>query len=85
MVFPLSFLLDWRYLMLKYLLGQLTQMTSWIGIVLIICALIAPRWAIIVLGVILFITHDEALKGWVTKNAPGITDWINKTIASWDL
>lgn len=70
---------------MKYILGQLLQVSAWIGIAVILCALFAPRWFIILLGTILFFTHDDKLKGWVSKNAPGISEWINKRIADMTL
>lgn len=62
--------------MKKYLLGQLSQVSAWIGIILIFAAFLLPREYIVFLGLALILTHDEALKGWVAKQAPGITKWF---------
>lgn len=64
--------------MRKYLLSQLLQVSAWIGFGLILCAFVAPRWFIILLGALLILTDDEKLKGWVAKNAPGLSAWIDE-------
>jgi hypothetical protein len=65
--------------MKKYLLAQLTQVSAWIGLIIIIAAFIAPREWIAVGGLALILTDDEALKGWVAKHAP----WIAKKFEDW--
>lgn len=64
--------------MKKYLLAQLLQVSAWTGFAVIIAAFIAPRWFIILLGILLIFTDDEWLKSWVAKNAPGIAKWIDE-------
>jgi hypothetical protein len=66
--------------MKKYLLAQLFQVSAWIGLALIISAFVAPRWVILTLGVLLILTDDEKLKGWVAKHAPGINAWLEEKI-----
>lgn len=65
--------------MWKYLLGQLLQVSAWIGISLIICAFVAPRWFIILMGFLLILTDDAWLSSWVKKNAPGVAKWLEET------
>ncbi len=66
---------------MKYILNQLSQVSSWIGIILIAISFIAPRWAIAVFGVLLFVSNDEELKAWVAKRAPGLTKWLSDLVA----
>ncbi len=62
--------------MKKYLLTQLTQVSAWIGVFIIIGAFLAPREYIAIFGLLLILTDDEALKGWVAKHAPGMVKWF---------
>ncbi len=62
--------------MIKYFLAQLAQVSAWIGLFVIIGAFVLPREYIAIGGVLLILTDDEALKGWVSKRAPGITKWF---------
>ncbi len=62
--------------MKKYLIAQLSQVSAWIGVLVVIGAFIAPREYIAIFGIALILTHDEALKNWVARNAPGITKWF---------
>jgi len=62
--------------MKKYLISQLTQISAWIGLLLVVSAFLVPRSWILVFGILLIITDDEALKGWVAKRAP----WLTKKI-----
>lgn len=63
---------------MKYLLSRLIEPSTWVGIAIIIGAFFAPRWFIILMGVILIFTGDAWLKAWVEKHAPGISIWIEK-------
>ncbi len=65
--------------MKKYLLGQLSQVSAWIGFALIISAFVAPRWLLVVFGVLLVITDDAKLKAWVSRNAP----WVTAKLDEW--
>lgn len=65
--------------MKKYILAQLTQVSAWIGLLIIIAAFIAPRGYIVIFGVALILTDDEALKTWVAKRSP----WLAAKIEEW--
>lgn len=65
--------------MKKYILSQLTQVSTWIGIVVFLAAFCAPREYIAFLGIALVLTHDEWLKNWVNKEAP----WLAAKIDEW--
>lgn len=67
--------------MWKYFLGQLLQVSAWVGIALIICAFVAPRWFIVLLGALLILTDDAWLTSWVKKNAPAIAKWLDETVS----
>jgi hypothetical protein len=56
--------------MKKYIFNQLTQVSAWIGFLLVVCALVAPRGYLAILGVVLMLTHDDTLKNWVIAHAP---------------
>lgn len=62
--------------MLKYFLDQLTQMCTWFGIFVIVAALFLPRLDIVILGGIMIFLHDEAIKNFISKRAPGLSKWI---------
>ena len=64
--------------MKKYLLAQLSQVSAWIGFLIILSAFFASRTTILVFGVLLILTDDAALKGWVSRNAPWLTRKINE-------
>lgn len=66
--------------MLKYLLSQLTQMSFWFGILVVVLALIAPTRDLVILGFIMIFMHDDAIKAFIAKHAPGLTAWIQKVI-----
>jgi hypothetical protein len=65
--------------MKKYLLTQLSQVSAWIGLLVILSAFFASRTTIVVFGGLLILTDDEALKGWVSRNAP----WLTNKIEEW--
>jgi hypothetical protein len=65
--------------MKKYLLAQLSQVSAWIGLLIILSAFFASRSTIVVFGVLLILTDDEALKGWVSRRAP----WLTARIEEW--
>lgn len=64
--------------MKKYILAQLSQVSAWIGLLVILSAFFASRTTIALFGLILILTDDEALKGWVARNAPWLTRKINQ-------
>lgn len=66
--------------MLKYFLSQLTQMCTWFGIFVIIAALFLPRMDIVILGGVMIFLHDEAIKNFIAKRAPGLTKWIQDIV-----
>ena len=65
--------------MKKYLLAQLTQVSAWIGLLIILSAFFASRTTIVIFGALLILTDDEALKGWVSRRAP----WLTSKIDEW--
>lgn len=62
--------------MKKWLLTQLSQASTWIGLAVIVASIIAPREYIMYLGVALMVIKDEAIKQWVTKIAPDLSKAI---------
>lgn len=64
--------------MKKYLLSRLLEPSTWIGLALILGAFIAPRWFILLVGAALIFSGDSWLKGWVSRNAPGIASAIDE-------
>lgn len=38
----------------------------------------APRWLLVVFGVLLVVTDDEKLKGWVGRHAPWVTKKLDE-------
>lgn len=67
--------------MKKYILSQLTQVSAWIGILIVLGAFFAPRSYIVFFGIALALTDDAALKAWVAKRSP----WIAKKLDEWTL
>lgn len=65
--------------MKKYILAQLSQVSAWIGLLIILSAFFASRSTIALFGLILILTDDAALKGWVSRNAP----WLARKINEW--
>lgn len=64
--------------MRKYFYAQLMQVSAWIGIAVFVMAFVAPREYIAFLGVLLLLTDDNWLNGWVAKNAPGLKKWLEE-------
>lgn len=60
----------------KYLLNQLTDVSAWIGLAVIVAALLLPRSFIVFLGILLILTNDEHLKSLVTKLAAEVKSKI---------
>lgn len=67
--------------MKKYILTQLTQVSSWIGVLIIVMALIVPRQYIVFLGIALILVDDAALKAWIAKQSPWLAAKINEWTA----
>ena len=65
--------------MKAYFLAQLSQVSAWIGLLIILSAFIASRTTIVVFGLLLILTDDEALKAWVARRAP----WLVAKIEEW--
>ena len=57
---------------MKTILARLLQVSTWVGIALIVSAFLAPRSFIVFLGLVLMFTDDETLKSVVAKCAPGV-------------
>lgn len=66
--------------MLKYFLSQLTQMCTWFGILVIVFALFASRGQIVLLGTVMIFLHDDIIKDFIAKRAPGLTKWIQEVM-----
>lgn len=66
--------------MLKYLLSQLTQMSMWFGICVILFAIFASRSEIITLGIVMIFLHDEVIKNFISNRAPGLAKWIQEAV-----
>jgi len=64
--------------MKKWFLLQLTEVSAWIGFIIVLSAFFAPREYIAILGVLLIATDDVALKNWVAKHVPGLTKWFEE-------
>ena len=58
---------------------QLTEITAWSGFLLIVSALIAPRWFILLLGILLICWDDKAASAFVAKRAP----WLARKVDEW--
>lgn len=48
--------------MRKFIIGQLTMMSTWFGLLIILVALLLPRDYIIIVGVVMLLTDDTHLK-----------------------
>lgn len=66
---------------MKYLLNQLTQISAWFGVCVIIAALFATRGELVILGAVMLLMHDSFIKDIIAKWAPGLSKWIEETIA----
>ena len=64
--------------MKKWFLLQLTEVSAWIGLMVILAALFAPTGYQIALGVLLIATDDEALKNWIAKRSPKLQAWFEE-------
>lgn len=64
--------------MKKYILNQLTQISSWIGLILIFAALLAPRDWIAILGIVMFFSNDTWLKNIIVRQAPWIKEILDE-------
>lgn len=64
--------------MKKWFFLQLTEVSAWLGLIIILSAFFAPREYIAILGVVLIATDDEALKAWLAKRSPGIAKWFEE-------
>lgn len=64
--------------MKKYLIKQLTEITAWIGFIVILMAIFSPREYIAIAGLLLIATDDEAVKNWIARNAPWLSNKIDK-------
>lgn len=65
--------------MKKYILAQLTQASFWIGVSIILLAVVAPRTYIMGFGVLLILVGDEIINKWLSKQsarlAAKIEEW----------
>ena len=66
---------------MKYLISRLTQMCLWFGICVILFAIFATRGEIVALGIVMLFLHDETIKNFIAKRAPGLARWIEGVMA----
>lgn len=64
--------------MKKWILLQLTEVSAWVGFIIIIATFIAPREYIAILGALLIIVDDDILKNWVAKISPKLAAKIEE-------
>ena len=65
---------------MKYLIGRLTQMCLWFGICVILFAFFATRGEIVALGIVMLFLHDETIKSFIARRAPGLARWIESVV-----
>lgn len=53
---------SWEILMRAFVISQLTMMSTWFGIILILVALLLPRDYVIILGIAVLLTDDAHLQ-----------------------
>lgn len=66
--------------MFKYFLSQLTQMSTWFGIFVILFSVFTPRSWIFLLGVVMIFLKDDAVKAFIAARAPTISKWIEDIV-----
>lgn len=66
--------------MLKYFLSQLTQMSTWFGLFVILGAFFCPRSWLFLLGVVMLFLRDDSVKAFITARAPGVSKWIEDAL-----
>ncbi len=65
---------------MKYLINQLTQMSAWLGVCVILAAIFATRGEIIILGIVMVLLHDSFIKDRINAWAPGLSKWIQSAV-----
>lgn len=67
--------------MKKYLINQLTQITAWVGLFLIIYYLLPlPSWLLLVGGITLIAVDDDIVKRGMAKVSPSLEKWLNDVL-----
>ena len=56
----------------NYIINQLTQISAWLGVAIIIAAIVAPVWVVVLFGVFLIMTDDKKLQDRFAKWSPSI-------------
>lgn len=64
--------------MKKYLLNQLTQISSWVGVLLMVTFFWLPREYFLFIGLILFFANDEWLRGWILRQSPFLKKFFDE-------
>ncbi len=64
--------------MAKWFFAQLTQVSAWIGLAVVISAVLLPREYIAILGVVLILVDDDILKNLMNKYAPSLAKKIEE-------
>lgn len=62
--------------MKNWLKQQITEFTAWVGLIIIICAVFAPTWVSIGLGVVLLVIDDVKASNTVKNLVPWVTSKI---------
>lgn len=63
--------------MKNYIIKQLTQTSAWIGLILVIGAVVMPRSWILFMGLILIITDDKNMAAFFARLSPSMKKWID--------
>jgi hypothetical protein len=64
--------------MKKWLLNQLSQASTWIGLGIVLSAFLLPREYIVFLGILLMFIKDDAIKSWIVSVAPNLSKVISE-------
>lgn len=64
--------------MKQWFLIQITEVTAWVGLFIILGVFFAPWWVNIVFGVLLIAIDDKKATEWVQKQAPWIAKKVNE-------
>jgi len=62
----------------KYIIGQLVNLSAWIGVAIIFSAMCLPDSITIGLGIFLIITPDEKLNQMIKEWSPKLKEYLEK-------
>lgn len=64
--------------MKSWLKQQVTEITAWAGLFLILASILhLPWWVFSVVGILLICTDDVAATDWLKRNSPAFQRWID--------